>query len=384
MAQTKLSCLWNTPGVSGKYQSAVSLHSHTNHSKESLSFISEFSQKWPVLLWALEHQYKRSRVPVDLTKAHWTPPLTPQLAFETERNQIEKVLGLRGLVALTDHDNIEAPTLLRMVEETREIPFALEWAVPFGKAIFHLGIHNLPSHRAQEIVADLVAYTQNPSSRGPGELIVMLDQLPEVLVIFNHPLWDLCSLGRQRYTQVLNQFLQGNSRFLHAFEVNATRGSRENNAVIQLADRWQRLIISGGDRHGCEPSGALNLTRAQSFPEFVHEIRQEQHSHVLFMPQYAESMCIRTIQTLLDVIREYPEYPVGSQRWDGRVFHPDHITNTDRPVSAFWDTPPAFLERIFSAIRLLENTTVRQVLARVLREDAGSLHSSDIVYEAAL
>ena len=51
--------------------------------------------------------------------------MTPQLAFETERNQIENVLGLRGLVALTDHDNIEAPTLLRMVEETREIPFEI-------------------------------------------------------------------------------------------------------------------------------------------------------------------------------------------------------------------------------------------------------------------
>ena len=90
--------------------------------------------------------------------------------------------------------------LLLMAEETSEIPFALEWTVPFGEAIFHLGIHNLPSHRAQEIVADLVAYTQNPSSRNLSDLIAMLDQLPEVLVIFNHPLWDLSSLGRQRYS----------------------------------------------------------------------------------------------------------------------------------------------------------------------------------------
>jgi hypothetical protein len=106
-------------------------------------------------------------------------------------------------------------------------------------------------------------------------------------------------------------------------------------------------------------------------------------SHVLFMPQYAESMCMRTIQTLVDVIGEYPEYPVGSQRWDGRVFHPDHITNIDRPVSAFWDTPPAFLERIVFAIRLLENTAVRQVLTGVLR-DEGSWRSSDIAYETTL
>jgi hypothetical protein len=242
----------------------------------------------------------------------------------------------------------------------------------------------LPSHRAQEIVADLVAYTQNPSSRDLGDLIAMLDQLPEVLIIFNHPLWDLSSLGQQRYSQVLDQFLQGNVRFLHAFEVNAMRSWKENDAVIHLADRWQRLIVSGGDRHGREPSGVLNLTCAQSFSEFVDEVRKKQRSHVLFMPQYSESMCMRTIQTLLDVIREYPEYPVGSQRWDGRVFHPDHITNIDRPVSAFWDTPPVFLERIFSAIRLLENTAVRQVLTGVLRDEASSWRSADIAYETTL
>jgi hypothetical protein len=383
LAQAKLSYLWNAPGVAAKYQSAASLHSHTNHSKESLGFILEFAQKWRPLQWALEYQYQRSRVPVDLTKAHWTPPLTPKLAFEAERNQIENVLGLKGLVALTDHDNIEARLLL-MGEEAREIPFALEWTVPFGEAIFHLGIHNLPGHRAREIVADLVAYTQNPASKDLMDLITMLDELPEVLVIFNHPLWDLCGLGRQRYPQVLNQFLQGNVRFLHAFEVNAMRSWEENEAVILLADRWQRLIVSGGDRHGCEASGALNLTRAQSFSEFVNEVREKQCSHVLFMPQYTASMCMRTIQTLLDVIREYPEYPVGSQRWDGRVFHPDHITNIDRPVSAFWDTPPAFLERIFSAIRLLENTAVRQVLTGVLRDEASSWRSSDIAYETTL
>jgi hypothetical protein len=161
------------------------------------------------------------------------------------------------------------------------------------------------------------------------------------------------------------------------------RSWKENEAVILLADRWRRLIVSGGDRHGCEPSGALNLTRAQSFSEFVNEVRKKQCSHVLFMPLYAESMCMRTIRTLLDVIREYPEYPVGSQRWDGRVFHPDHITNIDRPVAAFWDTPPAFLERMFSTIRLLENTAVRQLVAGVLR-GKGSWGSSDVAYETTL
>jgi len=375
LAQTKLSCFWNKPDVAWDYQAAVSLHSHTNCSKESLGFIQEFAQRSPILRWALERQYRRSRVPVDLTTAYWTPPLSPKLAFEAERNQIENVLGLKGLVALTDHDSIEAPSLLRMVEGSREIPFSLEWSVPFGEAIFHLGVHNLPNHSVNGIVAELAAYTQDPSSRNLSELIAMLDQFPEVLVIFNHPLWDLRGLGRKQFDLALDQFLESNARFLHAFELNATRGWKENNKVILLADRWQSLIISGGDRHGCEPSAALNLTRAQSFPEFVYEIRQERRSHVLFMPQYAEPMCMRTTQTLLDVIRDYPENPAGSQRWDERVFHPDHITHLDRPVSTYWDCPPAFLTRIFSAIQVFENATLHRTMANLLR---GEVELADI------
>jgi hypothetical protein len=96
LTQAKISYLWNAPGVAGKHQSAVSLHSHTNQSKEGLGFILEFAQSWPLLQWALEHQYKRSRVPVDLTKAHWTPPLSPTLALEAAQSSCVTGLVLIG------------------------------------------------------------------------------------------------------------------------------------------------------------------------------------------------------------------------------------------------------------------------------------------------
>ncbi len=44
------------------------------------------------------------------------------------------------------------------------------------------------------------------------------------------------------------------------------------------------LLISGGDRHGVEPNANINLTNATSFTEFVHEIRRQKKSNVLFMP----------------------------------------------------------------------------------------------------
>jgi len=316
---------------------------------------------------ALEKQCRKSRIPVDFARAYWTPPLTPKLAYETERNQIENTVGLKSLVSLTDHDNIEAPLWLRTVRETAHTPISLEWSVPFAGTIFHLGVHNLPSGEAQAIMDDLAAYTRSPNDRRLCELLAMLDAFPDVLVVFNHPLWTQTCVGVHRDDQVLDRFLECGAQFLHAFEINATRSSKENNRVGQLAEQWRLPLVSGGDRHGCAASGALNLTRAETFCEFVSEIRQEQRSHVLLMPQYTEPVSIRTTRTLLDVIRNYPEYPMGSRRWDERIFHPDANGGPDRPISALWKAPPKYVEQILSGIRLLENATVQWAMERVFR-----------------
>ena len=154
MMETKFTCFWREQNLLRQYRTAVSLHGHTNRSKESLFFLPQLARRFPMLYEALEKECRKSTVPVDFKKAYWTPPLTPMRAYETERNQIEE-LGLNSLVSLTDHDSIEAPALLRTVAETAQIPVALEWTVPFADTTFHLGIHNLPSISAQAIVADL-------------------------------------------------------------------------------------------------------------------------------------------------------------------------------------------------------------------------------------
>ena len=382
MIETKISYFWDESGFGRNHRTGVSLHGHTNRSKESLHFFPQLAAKCPMLEAALEKQCRKSTTPVDFDRAYWTPPLSPKLAYEAERNQIQNMLGLGSLVSLTDHDDIEAPTLLRTVEETSQIPVSLEWSVPFGRMIFHLGIHNLPSGHAREIVTDLEAFTRNPCDKRLCELLAMLDRIPDVLIVFNHPLWNQTCPGAERDDQAINRFLRLTIKFLHAFEFNASRSAKENKGVVQLADRWKRPVVSGGDRHGCDPNGALNLTRAESFAEFVYEIRQEQRSHMLLMPQYAEPVVIRTTRTLLDVIRNYPEFPIGSRRWDNRIFHPDPASGTDRPISAFWKAPPAYIERIFSYIRVIESAAVQRALRRVFHGPVVSEIPAEISPEA--
>lgn len=362
--QRQVTYLWKEPGVTRSYRSAVSLHGHTNHSKESLYFIVEYAARRRLLRWALSTQEKRaqskSSITVDFWKAYWTPPLPPVAAFELERNQIENTLGLNSLISLTDHDNIEAPMLLRVVPEARHVPVSLEWSVPYGNTTLHLGVHNLPSAQAESIAKELNSYTKEPVERRLPGLLRMLHELPEVLVILNHPLWDLAGIGRERHVHTLSAFLAEQGAFVHAFEINGLRPWEENQSVMRMAEGWNQIVISGGDRHGCEPSAALNLTNADTFSGFIREIRNERRSHILFMPQYKEPFTLRMVLSVLDVIRDYPDYSVGSRHWDERVFHPDS-KQVVRPLSALWKKPPGFIGVVFAALRLIETAPVRSV-----------------------
>jgi hypothetical protein len=382
LTPSKISCVWNQPQIAQTYRAGVSLHSHTNFSKENLQFIPAFAEKWPVLQRALDKQCKKSCRPVDFSTAYWRPPVSAKAGFELESKQIESALDLMSLVSLTDHDSIGAATSLRQSPDNIQIPFAVEWSVPFKNAVFHLGVHNLPQKLAPTIMEDFAEYTRNPGITRLLEILAGLHEIPEVLIVFNHPLWDQLGPGQLPFQLVLEEFLRQHVEFIHAFEINGMRHWGENKRVVQLAEVWKRPVVSGGDRHGREPSGALNLTRATNFSAFVQEIREAQLSHVLLMPQYAEPRSLRFWQTVIDVLREYPEYPAGSRRWDERVFHIDCYTGCDSPLSALWKAPPPFLGRIFSFIRMGEKRSVRQALNYTFGGNAELTLASEIPCDA--
>jgi len=273
--------------------------------------------------------------------------MTPKLAFDLETRQIEK-LNLAAMVSLSDHDNINAPMLLRTVPSARQIPVSVEWSAPYGgEQSFHLGVHNLPSARATQWMATLHEFTARPSDARLTKVLAALHREPNVLVVFNHPMWDLYLIGQEKHQFLVNEFLQKNGAYIHALELNGLRGWDENRAVRRLAERWNMLLIAGGDRHGVEPNANINLTNAASFTEFVHEIRRQNKSHVLFMPQYAEPWKHRILRSTIDAIRHYPEFPLGSRTWDERVYHPDH-NGVIRPLNEMW--PGGSAPPLFSAI----------------------------------
>jgi hypothetical protein len=368
MPSSTISYLWRDKDAPKSFRAGVSLHSHTNQSRETLDFLANFGNQFPVMRPIISRMERRAEqkhgIRIDYAASYWTPPMTPKLAFDLETRQIQK-LNLDAMVSITDHDTIKAPMLLRTVPSARQIPVSVEWSAPYGGIqSFHLGVHNLPSARAQEWMATLADFTAHPSDAWLTDILVALHKEPNVLVVFNHPMWDLYLVGKEKHQFLVNEFLQKNGAYLHALEVNGLRTWDENRAVRRLAEKWNMLLIAGGDRHGVEPNANINLTNAASFTEFVHEIRRQKKSNVLFMPQYAEPWKHRILQSTVDAIRQYPEFPLGSRTWDERVYHPDR-NGVIRPLREIW--PNGSAPRVVSATLAMVQMMGRGLVAGGLR-----------------
>jgi hypothetical protein len=328
-------------------------------SKETLKHAAELGTKYSLLrpIFANRERHCREAHGLELNwqDSYWTPPLRPRMAFELERRQIEDQLDLPALVSITDHDDIRAPLELRARPDGREVPVAVEWSAPYKETMFHLGIHNLPAEGAGAWMKVFAEHTAAPSVERVGAILAELDALPNVLIVFNHPVWDLNKIGTERHMLCLDEFLTSNNRFLHAMELNGLRGWQENRQVNALAQKWGQVLISGGDRHGAQPNAITNLTQATSFEEFVHEIRRERVSHIHFMASYAVPWKYRILESTIDVISYYPEFPEGTRAWDDRVFRPN-ANGVPTRISELWPgdgRPPMFVRSVVGGVRLL-------------------------------
>jgi hypothetical protein len=362
--------------VPGRFQAGVSLHSHTMFSEESLDMVPRSTAKVPYLGAAIRRQEAeynaRKGQQFDFSQAYWTPPLAPRQAYRLEEKQIQRQLDLPALVSLTDHDDMRAAVLLRMLNRFSKAPISTEWTIPFGTTFFHLGVHNVPAEKARELGAELARFTREPDPDELGPLLERLNGDPDTLIVLNHPLWDEKGVGADEHKRQLMELLKQHGRLIHALELNGLRSWNENAAVAVLAREIDQPVVSGGDRHGREPNAILNLSRAVAFAGFVEEVRYARRSHVVFMPQYREPLKLRVLQTMVDVVRHYPENTFGRRQWSDRVFYRDPASGNTLPLSVIWpDGGPAIVRQFIRAMQFLGWRGVQQALRLALEEGVG-------------
>jgi hypothetical protein len=321
---TNIQLFWQDRRISSEFRTGVSLHSHTTYSEESLGAWGRHVSSIPYLSRAFR---RRSGAPLDFGQAFWTPPLTPRQAYRLEEKQIQRSFQLPGLVSLTDHDDIRAGTLLRVLDRFRNAPVSTEWTIPFENTFFHLGVHNLPGVEAPVFMDEMRAYTQRPRLSLLLELLEKLNSIRDVLVVLNHPLWDEHGLGSVCHERVLHRFLNAHGASVHALEANGLRSWEENQRVFACGKEFGLPVVAGGDRHGREPNAVLNLSRASTFPEFVQEVRLERFSHVVFMPQYRKALGMRVLQTVFEIIGDYPN----------NIFYREPDSTNAVPLTSVWD-----------------------------------------------
>jgi hypothetical protein len=374
-ATSSIQFFWQHPTIAADFRTGVSLHSHTMCSEESLSMVPRYTAKVPYLGGAIRRQeaeYSRLKDrSFNWADAFWTPPLSPRQAYRLEEKQVQRRFKLPALVSLTDHDDIRAASMLHVMDRFRKAPVSNEWTIPYRDTFFHLGVHNLPASDANAISAELARFTAHPEESQLSRLLGMLNAMPDVLLILNHPLWDEKGIGHDQHTATLLQLLRAYGSQIHGLELNGLRGWDENKQVITLARQVNLPVLSGGDRHGREPNAILNLSRASTFAEFVQEVRQERFSHVVFMPQYHEPLRVRILQTMVDVVRDYPENLESRRTWGDRVFYRNPESGATVPLTSIWsDGGPMVVKHFITAMRLLEWRGVRSALKLALNDRA--------------
>ena len=325
LKQTRLHILHKAEKLTPKAKTGVSLHCHTQYSKEMLDFIPHYAEKLPIIsfFWKKERAryLEREGKEIDLSTAFWSPPMTPHNVYDIEKAQINEA-GLDAIVSISDHDSIDGSLLISGRHANEIAPISLEWTVPFEYGFFHLGVHNLPNDRAAQLTQTLIDYSfcENPTNTHLHELFAMLNEIPQVLLILNHPLWDIELVGKEKHRILLNHFIKEHGRWIHAFEINGFRTWSENKSVIEMAEALGFPIATGGDRHGCKPNTVINLTNSTTFEEFVEEIRVDKRSEVVLMPEYKQPLHSRQMQSFSEILKHYPEFPEGRRQWLDRVY----------------------------------------------------------------
>ena len=79
LKKTRLHILREAADLTATAKTGVSLHCHTEHSKEMLDFVPHYAEKLPIIstFWQKEHDkyLEKEGKGIDFSTAYWSPPL---------------------------------------------------------------------------------------------------------------------------------------------------------------------------------------------------------------------------------------------------------------------------------------------------------------------
>ncbi|HJZ72646.1 MAG TPA: hypothetical protein VKE51_12965 [Vicinamibacterales bacterium] len=353
-------------------RAAVSLHGHSECSRETLEFIPRIARQIPVVSRYFERSltdyHNEHGRPLDFGEWYWRPPVTPAAMIESERMQLEQRLDLPGLVSLTDHDTVEGPRTLR-ANGRSDVLLSVEWSVPYEGCLFHLGVHGISPASIDGMMDGFAAYTAGPPTGSPRRLRELLDALsecPETVIVLNHPCWDLAKVGQLRHDSTLLAFLRAYQDRIDALELNGYRDWAENRLVLPIAKGFALPVVAGGDRHGLFPNTIVNLTRARDWAGFAHELRVERFSRCVVFPEYMDPFVGRIFESAADILRPHHQHHRGQTTWSERVFIT--MNGHERSVASMWEREPLWLRLTVAITRLIGSRHLK-TLFEVTRAD---------------
>jgi len=272
------------PEPDREFRYAVSLHNHSCHSVERLASLNQVVKLGFMhpLRGTLQRAFGLDGVSkLNYADVTYNPPYTPQEVYRMEAAGAA-TLGFRGVhFAITDHDEYAGGlALLRSRPDLeRRIALSEELSVRFQGHLFHLGVNGLKesgideTHRAMQTAA---------RENRIDELFDIL-HASGALVVLNHPLVDWG--GRGAGAIPVADLLARYSWAIHALEFNGMRRPEENASVLDLARKWRKPVVGGGDSHLLVPSSFLCVSQAACFDDFIAEVKAD-HAVPLIKSDY--------------------------------------------------------------------------------------------------
>jgi predicted metal-dependent phosphoesterase TrpH len=266
-----------------EFSHAVSIHNHSCHSVENLSFLNQVVKLGFMrpLAGTLQRAFGLDGIAgVNYGDIIYNPPYTPEDVYEMESRAAAR-LGFDGVhLAITDHDEFAGNVVLlrNRPDLDGRIAIGEEVSVWYKGHLFHLGVSGLPAEGIEETHRRI-----QDAARGQRH-----DELFEILaatgclVVLNHP---LVSWRPGAENIPLTDLLTRYGWAIHALEVNGMRRREENDRVLEVARQWRKPVVGGGDGHLLLASSMICASRAASFREFIAEVK-DGRSVPLVRPEY--------------------------------------------------------------------------------------------------